>query len=81
MKGPWKTIGQSPAGESGTAATVSMKPNAPKSRKFPHNTFCAFDMDPFRPWVEKAKYGRVVLRGGEGSQVIALVDLLPPKEK
>jgi hypothetical protein len=49
MKGPWKTIGHSPAGESGTAATVSMKPNAPKSRKFPHNTFCAFDMDPFRP--------------------------------
>lgn len=79
MKGPWKTIGRSPAGALGAAATVLMQPNAPKTHKFPHNTFCAFDMDPFRPWVEKAKYGRVVLRGGEESQVIALIDLLPPK--
>jgi|ERR1043166_1685851 hypothetical protein len=78
MKGPWKTIGESPASNLGTAATVVMLPNAPKVRKFPHNAFCMFDMDPFRPWVQKAKYGRVVLRGGEESQVIALVDLLPP---
>jgi hypothetical protein len=81
LKGPWETIGQSPAGDSGTAATVLLRPNAPQTHKFPHNTYCAFDVGPFRPWVEKAKYGRVVLRGGEESQVVALVDLLPPKTK
>ena len=81
MDGPWKTIGVSPPADGGRAVSVIMKPNAPKAGKYPRNRYCTIDMDPFRPWAYKAKYGRVVLQGGENSQIIALIDLLPPPDQ
>ena len=79
----WRVIGNSPAEEKGTETVAVMVPVKigianPQAQQ---NETCVIDMNPFRPFVGKFRYGRVVLKDGGTSQVLVLTDLLPPKRE
>jgi hypothetical protein len=80
-EGEWTVIGSSPSGTDGTEAVVLMYPDraAHVDRSAPSNSSCELDLTPFREFIGKFKYGRVVLRSGGASQTIVLTDLLPPE--
>jgi hypothetical protein len=80
-EGEWTVIGSSPPGTEGTDAVVLMYPDraAHVDRSAPNNSSCEVDLTPFREFIGKFKYGRVVLRSGGTSQTIVLTDLLPPE--
>jgi hypothetical protein len=79
----WRVIGGSPEqGKGVEMATVMVPirigvPNPQAER----NEACVTDMNPFRAFVGKVRYGRIVLKDGGTSQVIVLTDLLPPKKE
>jgi hypothetical protein len=77
----WTVIGSSPPGAEGTEAVVLMYPDkaAYVERSAPASPSCKVDLTPFRKFIGKFKYGRVVLRSGGASQTIVLTDLLPPE--
>lgn len=78
----WKVIGRSPAAGQGAETTAVIVPIKigvanPQAKR---NEGCVIDMNPFRPFVGKFRYGRVVLKDGGASQTLALDDLLPLKD-
>jgi hypothetical protein len=79
-EGEWTVIGSSPSGADGTEVVVLMYPDKAVhvDRSAPNNSSCEIDLTPFREFIGKFKYGRVVLRSGGASQTIVLTDLLPP---
>lgn len=78
--GNWKMIGTSPRQNEGKAISVLMKPNSLRDHPIPvRNRDCSIEVNAFRRFIGKIRYGRVVLRNGETSQPIVLTDLLPPK--
>lgn len=79
-EGEWTMIGSSPPETGGTDTVVLMYPDkaAYVDRSAPESPTCHVDLTPFREFIGKFKYGRVVLRSGETSQTIVLTDLLPP---
>jgi hypothetical protein len=80
-EGSWTVIGSSPPGTDGTEAVVLMYPDraAYVERSAPASPGCEVDLTPFREFIGKFQYGRVVLRSGGASQIIVLTDLLPPE--
>lgn len=81
-EGDWSVIGSSPPGTDGTETVVLMYPDkaAYVEHSAPASPSCRVDLTPFRKFIGKFQYGRVVLRGGGASQTIVLTDLLPPPE-
>ena len=81
--GGWRVIGSSPSSNGGEAASVTMAPNSLDSHPYNRvpNRSCYIDMDAFRGFIGKAKYGRVVLKNGATSQLLVLTDLLPNNEE
>jgi hypothetical protein len=77
----WTVIGSSPPRTDGTDKVVLMYPDkaAYVERTAPDNPTCQIDLTPFREFIGKFQYGRVVLRSGGASQTIVLTDLLPPE--
>jgi hypothetical protein len=77
-EGHWTVIGSSPSGTNGTETVVLMYPDkaAYVERSVPASPSCQIDLTPFREFIGKFQYGRVVLRSGGGSQTIVLTDLL-----
>jgi hypothetical protein len=80
--GEWRVIGRSPVA-SGSEKTILMNPDTHGlgGVALNHNRSCSVDMNAFRPFVGKLRFGRVALDDGGFSQVFALDDLLPPKEE
>jgi hypothetical protein len=80
-EGDWTVIGASPPGTDGTETVVLMYPEKPAyvDRSAPTSRSCLVDLTPFRIFIGKFQYGRVVLRSGGASQTIVLTDLLPPE--
>jgi hypothetical protein len=77
----WAVIGSSPPGIDGADTVVLMYPDkaAYVEHSAPAGPICRVDLTPFREFIGKFKYGRVVLRSGGASQTIVLTDLLPPE--
>lgn len=77
----WSVVGSSPSREDGTEVTVPMYPDkaAYVERAMPASPTCDIDLSPFRAFIGKFRYGRVVLEGGGESQFVVLADLLPPE--
>jgi hypothetical protein len=78
----WRVIGCSPMAGQGVETSAVMVPVKigvanPQAKR---NATCVIDMNPFRPFVGKVRYGRVVLKDGGASQTLGLIDLLPPKD-
>jgi hypothetical protein len=80
-EGGWTVIGSSPPGPDGTETVVLMYPDraAYVERSAPASPGCEVDLTPFREFIGKFQYGRIVLRSGGASQTIVLTDLLPPE--
>ena len=80
-EGGWTVIGASPPGTDGTETVVLMYPEKATyvERSAPTSRSCLVDLTPFRKFIGKFHYGRVVLRSGGASQTIVLTDLLPPE--
>lgn len=80
-EGDWTVISSSPPGTDGTETVVLMYPDkaAYVERSAPASPSCQVDLTPFREFIGKFKFGRVVLRSGGASQTIVLTDLLPPE--
>jgi len=80
-EGGWTVIGESPPGTDGTETVVLMYPEKATyvERSAPTSRSCLVDLTPFRKFIGKFHYGRVVLRSGGASQTIVLTDLLPPE--
>jgi hypothetical protein len=80
-EGGWTVIGSSPPGTDGTETVVLMYPDqaAYVERSAPASPPCHVDLTPFREFIGKFQYGRVVLKSGGASQTIVLTDLLPPE--
>lgn len=77
----WRVIGRSPKAGPGVETAVVIIPVKigvanPEAKR---NETCVIDMNPFRPFVGKFRFGRVVLKDGGASQTLVLSDLLPPK--
>lgn len=81
--GEWKSIGNSPSITRGVAATRTMAPNSLRDNVYHRDTnpSCYFEMEAFRPLIGKVSYGRIVLKNGDISQILALSDLLPQREE
>jgi hypothetical protein len=77
----WTVIGSSPPGTGGTDTVVLMYPDraAYVEHSAPASLTCRVDLTPFRAFIGKFKYGRVVLRSGGASQTIVLTDLVSPE--
>ncbi len=77
-EGDWTVIGSSPPGTDGTETAVLMYPDkaAYVEHSAPTSPSCRVDLTPFREFIGKCQYGRVVLRSGGASQTIVLTDLL-----
>jgi hypothetical protein len=78
----WEVIGRSPSATSGVPRIAVMVPVKlgvanPQAKT---NESCMIDMNPFRKYVGKFRYGRIVLKDGGTSQVLGLNELLPPKD-
>jgi len=78
----WEIIGASPPEMAGVPVTVKMVPVKigvanPTAKS---NPSCMIDLNPFKKFVGKFRYGRIVLEGGGVSQVLGLNDLLPPED-
>jgi hypothetical protein len=80
-EGDWTVIGSSPPGADGSEAAVLMYPDqrAYVERSAPESPSCHVDLTPFREFIGKFKYGRVVLQSGGASQTIVLTDLVARK--
>jgi hypothetical protein len=80
-EGNWTVIGSSPPGTESTETAVLMYPDqaAYVQRSAPESRICEVDLTPFREFIGKFKFGRIVLRSGGTSQTIVLTDLLPPE--
>jgi hypothetical protein len=80
-EGNWTVIGSSPPGTDGTETAALMYPDqaAYVARSAPQSRICEVDLTPFREFIGKFQFGRVVLRSGGTSQTIVLTDLLPPE--
>jgi hypothetical protein len=76
----WTVVGSSPPRTNGTEAIVLMYPDqrAYVEHTAPDSPTCQVDFTPFREFIGKFRYGRVVLRSGGATQTIVLADLLPP---
>jgi hypothetical protein len=76
----WKIIGDSPPQMAGAPVAVTMVPIkiGVANRKAGSNPSCMVDLNPFKKFVGKFRYGRIVLKNGGASQVLGLNDLLPP---
>jgi hypothetical protein len=63
-EGDWTVIGSSPPGTDGTETVVLMYPDeaAYVERSAPASPSCQIDLTPFREFIGKFQYGRVVLR-------------------
>jgi hypothetical protein len=81
LVGDWPVIGSSPPGTDGTETVVQMYPDkaAYVEHTAPTSPSCRVDLTPFREFIGKFQYGRVVLRSGGASQTIVLTDLLAPE--
>ena len=79
----WEIIGRSPAEDCGieTAAVIVPVKLGVANPQAEANKTCVIDMNPYRAFVGKFRYGRIVLKDGGTSQVIVLTDLLPPEKK
>jgi hypothetical protein len=80
-EGGWTVVGSSPPGTDGTETVVMMYPDkaAYVEHTAPASPSCQIDLTPFRKFIGKFRYGRVVLRSGGASQTIVLTDLRPPE--
>ena len=78
--GEWKTIGTSPSPDRGKAISVSMAPLGGLNEliRSEANRPCLVELDPFRPFIGKFMYGRLLLKNGAQGRIFALDDLLPP---
>lgn len=78
-EGEWAAIGWSPVETDGTEDVIVMYPDKAVyvDRSAPKRETCYIDFSPFREFIGKFKYGRVVLRSGGASQTIVLTDLQP----
>jgi hypothetical protein len=70
VNGPWEMIGSSARGGEVIKLKVDSAASSPQLK---------VDLEAYRPFIEKHKFGRILLKSGEGA-VFELADLQRPKE-